>query len=53
MYAISMTPFLPALQCAKADSKTAGGVLLAAESAEKPNFGTVVAVGPGQKKEGR
>ncbi|KAJ9515623.1 hypothetical protein QJQ45_021682 [Haematococcus lacustris] len=36
---------------AKADTKTAGGVLLSSEAAEKPNFGTVVAVGPGKKKE--
>jgi chaperonin GroES len=37
---------------AAAEDKTAGGVLLTAEAAEKPTFGTVVAVGPGRKAEG-
>lgn len=37
---------------AAAEDKTAGGVLLTAEAAEKPTFGTVVAVGPGRKPEG-
>lgn len=32
-------------QGAQAESKTTGGVLLNTETAEKPNFGTVVAVG--------
>lgn len=36
---------------AKAEDKTAGGVLLATESAEKPTFGTVIAVGPGKQDE--
>lgn len=37
---------------AKNVDKTAGGVLLASSSeSEKPNFGTVVAVGDGKKKE--
>jgi chaperonin GroES len=34
---------------AAAEDKTSGGVLLTAEAAEKPTFGTVVAVGPGRK----
>jgi chaperonin GroES len=37
---------------AAAEDKTSGGVLLTAEAAEKPTFGTVVAVGPGRKAEG-
>ncbi|KAG2488065.1 hypothetical protein HYH03_013368 [Edaphochlamys debaryana] len=36
---------------AKAEDKTAGGVLLATDSAEKPTFGTVVAVGDGKEDE--
>lgn len=36
---------------AAAEDKTSGGVLLTAEAAEKPTFGTVVAVGPGRKPE--
>eukprot|EP00198_Chlamydomonas_reinhardtii_P014373 XP_001703710.1 chaperonin 20 [Chlamydomonas reinhardtii] len=36
---------------AKAEDKTSGGVLLATESAEKPTFGTVVAVGEGREDE--
>eukprot|EP00879_Flechtneria_rotunda_P006896 GHRR01007242.1.p1 GENE.GHRR01007242.1~~GHRR01007242.1.p1 ORF type:complete len:223 (+),score=68.64 GHRR01007242.1:62-730(+) len=39
------------IKCAEAEKKTAGGVLLASESADKPNFGTVVAVGEGKKTE--
>eukprot|EP00877_Chromochloris_zofingiensis_P013519 jgi/Chrzof1/8420/Cz03g10020.t1_CPN10 len=38
------------LKCAKAEAQTSGGVLLASESADKPNFGEVVAVGPGKKE---
>jgi chaperonin GroES len=41
----------PLLQCAEAEKKTAGGVLLASDSGDKPNFGTVVAVGEGKKAE--
>ncbi|EFJ49596.1 hypothetical protein VOLCADRAFT_104171 [Volvox carteri f. nagariensis] len=36
---------------AKAEDKTAGGVLLATDSGEKPTFGTVVAVGEGKEDE--
>ncbi|KAG2430992.1 hypothetical protein HYH02_013524 [Chlamydomonas schloesseri] len=36
---------------AKAEDKSSGGVLLATESAEKPTFGTVVAVGEGREDE--
>ncbi|GAX74367.1 hypothetical protein CEUSTIGMA_g1816.t1 [Chlamydomonas eustigma] len=39
------------IKSAKAEEKTSGGVLLSTQSAEKPNFGTVVAVGSGKKKE--
>ncbi|KXZ43428.1 hypothetical protein GPECTOR_91g582 [Gonium pectorale] len=39
------------IQGAKAEDKTAGGVLLASESAEKPTFGTVIAVGEGREDE--
>lgn len=39
------------IKAAKAEEKSAGGVLLSAQSAEKPNFGSVVAVGAGKKKE--
>lgn len=39
------------VQCAEAEKKTAGGVLLASDSGDKPNFGTVVAVGEGKKAE--
>lgn len=35
----------------EAQKQSSGGVLLATESAEKPNFGTVVAVGDGKPKE--
>lgn len=37
-------------QCAQAEGKTAGGVLLTTES-DKPTFGDVVAVGSGKKDE--
>lgn len=40
------------IKSAKAAAKSAGGVLLNVESAEKPTFGTVVAVGGGKAKEG-
>ena len=43
--------FVCCVQCAEAEKKTAGGVLLASESADRPNFGTVVAVGEGKKTE--
>ncbi|GFR49747.1 hypothetical protein Agub_g11905 [Astrephomene gubernaculifera] len=36
---------------AKAEDKTAGGVLLATDSGEKPTFGTVLAVGEGREDE--
>lgn len=39
------------IKCAKVDSKTASGLLLNTESAEKPNFGTVVSVGSGRPGE--
>ncbi|WIA08589.1 hypothetical protein OEZ86_011180 [Tetradesmus obliquus] len=39
------------IKCAEAEKKTAGGVLLASDSGDKPNFGTVVAVGEGKKAE--
>lgn len=39
------------MQCAEAEKKTAGGVLLASESGDRPNFGTVVAVGEGKKSD--
>ncbi|MEW5316972.1 MAG: hypothetical protein WDW38_008309 [Sanguina aurantia] len=39
------------IKTAKADTKTSGGVLLAAESTDKPNFGLVIAVGAGKKDE--
>eukprot|EP00955_Chlamydomonas_euryale_P000102 1003-Chlamydomonas_euryale.AAC.7 len=38
-------------QMAEAEEKSSGGVLLTSQSAEKPNFGTVVSVGAGRKKE--
>jgi chaperonin GroES len=38
-------------QCAEAEKKSAGGVLLSSESTDKPNFGVVVAVGEGKKGE--
>ena len=39
------------IQSAKAEEKSAGGVLLNSQISEKPNFGKVVAVGSGKKKE--
>ncbi|KAF6263644.1 chaperonin 10 kd subunit-domain-containing protein [Scenedesmus sp. NREL 46B-D3] len=39
------------IKCAEAEKKTAGGVLLSSDSGDKPNFGTVVAVGEGKKAE--
>jgi chaperonin GroES len=39
------------LQCAAAEKKSAGGVLLANDGGDKPNFGEVVAVGEGKKNE--
>eukprot|EP00882_Tetradesmus_deserticola_P001506 GHRQ01001626.1.p1 GENE.GHRQ01001626.1~~GHRQ01001626.1.p1 ORF type:complete len:225 (+),score=99.63 GHRQ01001626.1:139-813(+) len=39
------------IKCAEAEKKTAGGVLLASDSGDKPNFGTVVSVGEGKKPE--
>jgi chaperonin GroES len=52
-FVLFMSPPLPPwlLQCAEAEKKTAGGVLLASDSGDKPNFGTVVAVGEGKKAE--
>lgn len=41
--------FFPCVQCAESEKKTAGGVLLANDSGDKPNFGTVIAVGEGKK----
>lgn len=38
------------LQCAEVEKATAGGVLLASDSGDRPNFGTVVAVGEGRKE---
>jgi chaperonin GroES len=38
-------------QCAESEKTSAGGVLLANDSGDKPNFGTVVAVGEGKKDE--
>lgn len=38
-------------QCAAAEKKSAGGVLLANDSGDKPNFGVVVSVGEGKKGE--
>lgn len=40
-----------ALQCAESEKTTSGGVLLANDSGDKPNLGTVVAVGEGRKDE--
>lgn len=37
------------IKMAAVEGKTSGGVLLNVENAEKPTFGTVVAVGPGKK----
>lgn len=39
------------IKTAQAADKSAGGVLLASESSEKPTFGTVVAVGEGREDE--
>uniref|UniRef100_A0A7R9UZ31 20 kDa chaperonin, chloroplastic n=1 Tax=Chlamydomonas euryale TaxID=1486919 RepID=A0A7R9UZ31_9CHLO len=39
------------IKMAEAEEKSSGGVLLTSQSAEKPNFGTVVSVGAGRKKE--
>ncbi|KAF8072641.1 CPN20 [Scenedesmus sp. PABB004] len=39
------------IKCAEKEKTTAGGVLLASDSGDKPNFGTVVAVGAGKKAE--
>jgi co-chaperonin GroES (HSP10) len=39
------------LQCAESEKTSAGGVLLANDSGDRPNFGTVVAVGEGKKDE--
>eukprot|EP00798_Chlamydomonas_sp_ICE-L_P024974 gene24974-10635_t len=39
------------IEKAKAAETSAGGVLLSAETAERPSFGKVLAVGPGEKKE--
>ena len=39
------------IRCAKSETKSTGGVLLQAESSDKPNFGTVVAVGAGRAPE--
>lgn len=41
----------PPLQCAESEKTSAGGVLLASDSGDRPNFGTVVAVGEGKKDE--
>ncbi|GMH33291.1 hypothetical protein BSKO_01125 [Bryopsis sp. KO-2023] len=40
------------IEVADADETSAGGVLLTSATSEKPTLGKVVAVGPGQKKEG-
>lgn len=40
------------IEVADADETSAGGVLLTSATKEKPTLGKVVAVGPGQKKEG-
>jgi co-chaperonin GroES (HSP10) len=40
-----------ALQCAESEKTTSGGVLLANDSGDKPNLGTVVSVGEGRKDE--
>lgn len=39
------------MQMAEAESKTTGGVLLNVDNAEKPTFGTVIAVGSGKADE--
>lgn len=39
------------VQPAKAEEKTAGGIILPDTAKEKPQRGTVVAVGPGKKDE--
>lgn len=39
------------VRVAEDESTSAGGVILTAQSAEKPNIGEVVAVGPGRKGE--
>lgn len=41
----------PPPQCAESEKTSAGGVLLANDSGDRPNFGTVVAVGEGKKDE--
>jgi len=39
------------IKCAESEKTTSGGVLLANDSGDKPNLGTVVAVGEGRKDE--
>jgi len=39
------------IKCAESEKTSAGGVLLASDSGDRPNFGTVVAVGEGKKDE--
>jgi chaperonin GroES len=46
-----VAPDLLCAQCAESEKTSAGGVLLANDSGDKPNFGTVVAVGEGKKDE--
>ena len=39
------------IQAAAAEEKTAGGIIIPDTAKEKPQKGTIVAVGPGKKKE--